>query len=42
MPEEGAKGFVVPESLGNWPLFNAGYYQTTFEAWRRELDDETE
>ena len=41
-PEDGAKDFTVPESLGKWILFNPGYYQTAFEAWRRELDGETE
>lgn len=40
-PEEGAADFTVPDSLGTWILFNPGYYQTAFEAWRRELDGET-
>jgi len=39
-PEEGAKDFTVPASLGEWVLFNPGYYQTAFEAWRRELAGE--
>ncbi|MEO0881610.1 MAG: MBL fold metallo-hydrolase [Pseudomonadota bacterium] len=39
-PEEGAADFVVPESLGEWILFNPRYYETAFEAWRRELDGE--
>ena len=37
--QRGADG---PESLGKWILFNPGYYQTAFEAWRRELDGEAE
>ncbi len=40
-PAEGAKGFVVPASLGTWQLFNPRYYETAFEAWRRELAGET-
>lgn len=39
-PEEGAADFIIPESLGEWVLFNPGYYVTAFEAWRRELDGE--
>jgi len=39
-PAEGAKDFTVPESLGAWTLFNPGYYETAFEAWRRELAGE--
>lgn len=39
-PEEGAADFAVPESLGDWVLFNPNYYTTAFEAWRRELDGE--
>lgn len=41
-PEQGAKDFTVPESLGDWMLFNPSYYQTAFEAWRRELAGEVE
>ena len=40
-PAEGAKDFVVPASLGTWQLFNPRYYETAFEAWRRELAGET-
>ncbi len=40
-PEEGVKDFSVPATLGNWHLFNPGYYKTAFEAWRRELAGET-
>ncbi|WP_262694086.1 MBL fold metallo-hydrolase [Kordiimonas aquimaris] len=40
-PAEGAKEFTVPASLGNWLLFNPRYYETAFEAWRRELAGET-
>ncbi|MEO1476176.1 MAG: MBL fold metallo-hydrolase [Pseudomonadota bacterium] len=39
-PKEGASDFEVPDSLGEWILFNPGYYETAFEAWRRELDGE--
>lgn len=35
---EGSKSFVVPESLGDWFLFGANYYETAFNAWYRELD----
>ena len=40
-PADGAKDFVVPASLGTWQLFNPRYYETAFEAWRRELAGET-
>lgn len=40
-PAEGAKDFTVPASLGTWQLFNPRYYETAFEAWRRELAGET-
>lgn len=40
-PAEGAADFVVPASLGTWQLFNPRYYETAFEAWRRELAGET-
>ncbi len=40
-PAEGAANFTVPESLGEWTLFNPRYYETAFEAWRRELAGET-
>lgn len=40
-PAEGARDFTVPASLGNWLLFNPRYYETAFEAWRRELAGET-
>lgn len=40
-PAEGAAEFSVPESLGTWQLFNPRYYETAFEAWRRELAGET-
>ncbi len=40
-PAEGAAGFKVPASLGTWQLFNPRYYETAFEAWRRELAGET-
>lgn len=41
-PEDGAADFAVPESLGEWALFNPRAYSVAFEAWRRELDGETE
>ncbi|HRX38555.1 MAG: MBL fold metallo-hydrolase [Caulobacterales bacterium] len=37
-PEEGAAAFSVPESLGEWALFNPKYYEVAFAAWRRELE----
>lgn len=40
-PAEGAADFSVPASLGTWQLFNPRYYETAFEAWRRELAGET-
>lgn len=39
-PAEGSADFAVPESLGTWQLFNPRYYETAFEAWRRELAGE--
>ncbi len=41
-PAEGAADFTVPESLGEWVLFNPRYYETAFEAWRRALAGETD
>lgn len=40
-PAEGSADFLVPQSLGTWQLFNPRYYETAFEAWRRELAGET-
>lgn len=40
-PAEGSADFEVPASLGTWQLFNPRYYETAFEAWRRELAGET-
>ncbi len=34
---EGAKEFNIPESLGNWILFNPAYYERAFNAWFLEL-----
>lgn len=36
--EDGANSFDVPDSLGEWRLFNPSYYETAFKAWYRELD----
>ncbi|MEO0983204.1 MAG: MBL fold metallo-hydrolase [Pseudomonadota bacterium] len=36
-PAEAAAEYAVPESLGEWTLFSPRYYETAFEAWRREL-----
>ncbi|MEL7486280.1 MAG: MBL fold metallo-hydrolase [Pseudomonadota bacterium] len=41
-PAEGAADYKVPDSLGEWKLFNPRYYEVAFEAWRRELDGETQ
>ncbi|MEM8772104.1 MAG: MBL fold metallo-hydrolase [Pseudomonadota bacterium] len=40
-PKEGAADFTVPDSLGEWELFNPAYYEVAFEAWRRELAGES-
>lgn len=36
-PEQAAAAFHLPESLGEWTLFNRVFFQRAFEAWRREL-----
>lgn len=35
-PEEIAQGFTLPESLGNWMLYDPGLFQWAFEAWKRD------
>lgn len=35
--EEAASQFQVPEDLGEWVLFDPGYYQRAIEAWMDEI-----
>lgn len=35
--EEAASRFQVPEDLGEWVLFDPGYYQRAIEAWMDEI-----
>ena len=35
--EEAASRFQVPEDLGEWVLFDPGYYQRAMEAWMDEI-----
>ncbi|MGE0440093.1 MAG: MBL fold metallo-hydrolase [Gemmatimonadales bacterium] len=35
---DGAKAYRLPESLGEWTLFNPRFIETAFGAWYRELD----
>ena len=34
---EAALAYVVPESLGEWAMFNPRYYEVAFGAWERDL-----
>ncbi len=36
-PAEAGANFTLPSSLGEWALFNKGFYQRAFEAWYKEL-----
>ena len=35
--KEAATGYTLPASLGDWTLFNPGYFETAFGAWYEEL-----
>ncbi len=35
--QEGAAAFGLPDSLGEWVLFNSSFFQRAFEAWYRVL-----
>jgi glyoxylase-like metal-dependent hydrolase (beta-lactamase superfamily II) len=37
--EEAGKRHQIPESLGEWTLFNPSYYQRAVEAWMREWSE---
>ncbi len=34
---EAAPAYSVPESLGEWAMFNPRYYEVAFGAWERDL-----
>ena len=34
---EAARAYSVPESLGEWAMFNPRYYEVAFGAWERDL-----
>jgi glyoxylase-like metal-dependent hydrolase (beta-lactamase superfamily II) len=36
---EAAKSYRLPESLGEWTMFNPRYYEVAFTAWERELEE---
>jgi glyoxylase-like metal-dependent hydrolase (beta-lactamase superfamily II) len=37
-PEQAGAAFHLPDSLGDWTLFNRVFFVRAFEAWRRELE----
>ena len=36
---EAAAAYSVPESLGEWAMFNPRYFEVAFGAWERDLRD---
>ncbi len=36
---EAAGSYRLPESLGEWTMFNPRYYEVAFTAWERELEE---
>jgi len=37
-PADGAAGFTLPRSLGEWTLFSKVFYERAFAAWYKELN----
>ena len=35
---DAAAAFTLPDSLGEWTLFNKQFFERAFEAWYRDLD----
>jgi hypothetical protein len=37
---EAAQSYRLPETLGEWTMFNSRYYEVAFIAWERELKEQ--